>query len=135
MLLSLFTIICCTKSKDSIWLEYKTKDSIPLVLKNVLSLKSDFKIANPDEKYNSTDFIVDSLPDKQLKYVAKNKNTWRLAYTQGGFGKYNIVVECRVEKDSVFDLKYWETLHNFTNNIEFEGLVKQDKIRLKSISN
>ena len=127
----ILTILACTNIKKDVWVEYRTKQFIPVLLKKEISTKGKFVIANPNEKYNSSDNLIDSLPNKKLKFVANSKNLWRLAYTQGGFGKYNVVIQCRIEKDSVFDMKYWETIYNFNNNKEFEDLVINRKAKQK----
>ncbi|WP_339838780.1 hypothetical protein [uncultured Flavobacterium sp.] len=59
------------------WIEYKTKDSIPKLLKLVLDKlnKESFKIANQDEVFNATDVMLnDSIPNKQLRLLATKDN-------------------------------------------------------------
>src|SRR5690606_3924073 len=80
------------------WIVYNTKDSIPKVLNDALLHlhKGNFALANPNERYNATDNIIDSLPRQQLSLISKKGEQWRLTYVQGGFGKYNVFVHCEI---------------------------------------
>jgi hypothetical protein len=59
---------------------------IPRVLKKTIKeyFNSDFRIANPNRRYNSTDVIYPLLPNKQMLFLIKNKNRYALVYERGG---------------------------------------------------
>mgnify|MGYP006201124677 FL=1 len=116
---------------------YYTKDSIPSKLLSVLSnhFKSEFSIANPDEKYNATDMLIDSLPSKQLLFISNEDKNWQMVYQQGGFGKYFVYVECKKVGDSILDVKKGETIQNIGNINNLNKLLLAKEIRLVSINN
>ena len=74
-----------TKS-DKNWTDFNTKDSIPSLLNKTLNEinKGDFDLANPNERFNATDVILDSLPRKKMSLLSKKGNKWRLTYIQVG---------------------------------------------------
>lgn len=137
ILLSAFLLAFCSKNKNALndvkgsWIEFKTKDSIPLPLIKFLSNEVTFKIADPHEKYNATDLLIDSLPNKQLVFIAKNKNEWRMSYIQGGFGKYYVLIQCKIDNDSVYDVKISESLTQIKGNKAVEKLIQENKIKFK----
>jgi len=100
------------------WIVYYTKDSIPKLLNDALVKlhKGNFKLANPDERFNATDNILDSLPRQQLRHISKKGDQWRLTYVQGGFGKYNVYVQCEIKNDSIYNLSAAESLLSLEHN-------------------
>ena len=100
------------------WIVYNTKDSIPKVLNDALLHlhKGNFALANPNESYNATDNIIDSLPRQQLSLISKKGEQWRLTYVQGGFGKYNVFVHCEIKNDSIYNLVAAQSLLPLNNN-------------------
>ena len=118
------------------WIEYKTKDSIPELLNLTLSKlnNGEFKIANPNERFNSTDVIVnDSLPSRQLILIAERGIDWRIIYTQGGIGMHYVISQCKIRSDSIFDLKIAHTLVKYENNDTIDKLLCEQKIKWKDI--
>lgn len=45
------------------------------------------------------------IPTRQLKWLAKRNDNWRLDYEQGGIGTYNVYIERKIKKDSLFKLE------------------------------
>ena len=62
---------------------------------------NDFKLANPNEKFNITDVTVyPDKPHQQLCFLANKKNIWRLVYIQGGIGESNKFYEFEINNDT-----------------------------------
>ena len=133
VLILLLIILCsCNQSnKNNIydnksWVFYHVKDSIPQLLKKNISNTNDLKIANPNEQFNATDNLIDSLPDKQLVFIANNKDKWRLVYIQGGFGKYFVLHECVIKNDSIINLKKVESVQAIRNMGDFDKVIRRN---------
>ena len=135
---------CSQKEKNSIiqntsnskkWSEYKTIDSIPKLLNLVLIQlnNGEFSIANPNENYNATDVVEDSLPMRQLRLLSKRNNKWRIGYVQGGFGKHYYFAQCEIQNDSIFDFKFSDSSEKLENNDTIDELIKEKKIILRDI--
>ena len=140
LLILLFTISCSKKknisnseSDKNHWVEYNTKDSIPKQLREVLITESgDSKIANKNEKFESTDYIEDSsLPRKQLRLLCRKENKWRLTYLQGGIGEYYVYIQCEIKNNKIINLKIAETLLNVEINDSVTELLKKGKIEFE----
>jgi hypothetical protein len=137
--MSIFAIACTNNPKaikSTDWIMYMEKDSIPKnVIKKLSELeKSPFVLANPTDKFNSTDVKDKELPDKRLNFIAVHKNKdYRLSYVQGGFGKYNVLIEFSIQKDSIFNLRKIETLMNLQNMEEIDKNINSGKLKWKSI--
>ena len=119
------------------WTDFNTKDSIPELLNLTLKkvLKNDFVIANPNEEFNKTDVIInDSIPTRQLRLLSRKNNLWRIAYIQGGFGKYYVYAECKIFKDSITDFKISRTNLKLENNDSIDKYIAEKKIELKKIN-
>jgi hypothetical protein len=117
------------------WEVFETRDSIPKSLKRRLAnyLKIDFDISNPNESYNSTDIIDKYVSTRKLIFIAKSNNNWRLAYIQGGFAKYNVLVKCKIENDSLIEMQLSETLLNIQNNDSVNELILKNKLKFKPV--
>ncbi|WP_170863206.1 hypothetical protein, partial [Pseudozobellia thermophila] len=113
------------------WTEFNTTDSIPelltLTLKKVL--KNDFKIANPNQKFNQTDVIIyDSAPTRQLRLLSRKNSLWRIAYVQGGFGKHYVYAECKIKNDSISDFKITQTNLKLETNDSIDKYLSEKKL-------
>jgi|GEM_PF-5307641 len=102
----LFSLSGLNQSVD--WTIYYDKEHIPESLMKVLQVsfsKDKFNIANPDEKFNGTDAILDmTLPFKKLIFLANQDEDWRLLYKQGGFAAAKFLIQCKIsENDSVYN--------------------------------
>lgn len=139
LLIAIFLVASCNNKKKeesaektlAVWTEFSSKDSIPkaFLVKLNTTFHHDFKIANPDERYNATDLINDSLPQTQLQYLAKNGEYWRLSYVQGGFAKYYVYAEGTMSGDTIVDFRIAKSLrplnnYDTINKLLIEGLVK-----------
>ena len=145
LILSIILMSCTEKKNNSRiltqsitenWIEYTTKDSIPELLELTLKEinKNDSKIADFNEKFEKTDVIInDSLPRKQIRLLAQRNENWRLSYIQGGFVKYYVYVECKIENDSIYDFKITESIYELENNDSIDKLIDENKIILKEI--
>lgn len=132
--------LACTNNQKAIsssdWVLNYEKDSIPKSALKVLSKleKSTFVLANPTDKFNSTDVMDKNLPNKRLNFIAVSKNkVYRLSYTQGGFGKYNVLIEFNILKDSVFNVRKIETPMNLTNMEEIDRNIASGNLNWKNI--
>ena len=119
-----------TKS-DKNWTDFNTKDSIPSLLNKTLNgiNKGDFELANPNERFNSTDVILDSLPKQKMSLLSKKGNKWRLTYIQGGFGKYYVYVQCKIKNDSIYDLEIAESILKLDNNDSIDKYLKDKELK------
>ena len=117
------------------WTEYNSKDSIPDILQNALIKVSNdnFELADPNEPFNATDVISDSLPRQKLTLLSSKNNTWRLAYIQGGFGKYNVLIESEIRKDSLVSFKLGESLLRLDNNDSISKYISEKDLVLKTV--
>ena len=117
------------------WTEYNSKNSIPDILQNALIKVSNdnFELADPNEAFNATDVISDSLPRQKLTLLSSKNNTWRLAYIQGGFGKYNVLIESEIQKDSIVNFKIGETLLTLDNNDSISKYLSEKDLVLKRV--
>jgi len=117
------------------WTEYNSKDSIPDILQNALIKVSNdnFELADPNEPFNATDVISDSIPRQKLTLLCSKNNTWRLAYIQGGFGKYNVLIESEIQKDSIVNFKIGETLLTLDNNDSISKYLSEKDLVLKRV--
>ena len=112
------------------WTEFRTKDSIPKLL-NVFLKKinnENFEIANPNERFNSTD-IIDSFPRRQLSLLSKKGNSWRLTFIKGGFGKHYVYTECTIKNDSITDFRIAKSLLNLKNNDSIDKYLLNKKLK------
>lgn len=140
LILILINVSCNREIKNTVtinpeWTTYNSKDSIPKQFFYVLkALNGDEKIANKNEDYEATDNISDeNLPNRQLKLLAKKNNNWRLVYKQGGIGTYYVYIQCKIKKDSLFELKIAKTLLPIENNDSLSKFIKENRIAFKNI--
>lgn len=83
-------------------IEYKV-DRLPDSLKSAfarLAKQPEFKMANPDEKFEATDYISDpELPTRRLIFAGVSKNRYFIHYEHGGRGYHHDVVVFDVNPD------------------------------------
>ncbi len=117
------------------WTEYSSKDSIPDILQNALIKVSNdnFELADPDEPFNATDVFSDSIPRQKLTLLSSRNNTWRLAYIQGGFAKYNVLIESEIQNDSIVSFKLGESLLTLNNNDSISKYKSEKDLILKTV--
>ena len=143
ILILLILLISCSQKEKNInvstadkWIEFKTNESIPKPLYLALSKLDnvDFKIANSNERFNATDLLIDSLPSRQLRLLAKKNDKWRMTYIQGGFGKYYVYIECKIHNDSILDFKIAESLSLIENNDTIDKLLSEHKLKFINVN-
>jgi hypothetical protein len=59
------------------------------------------KIANPNEKFNSTDVIVDDAPQRRLVFTGDWRDCWFVCYEHGGRGYHCHLIMFSVENKKV----------------------------------
>ncbi|CAN5275981.1 hypothetical protein BH23BAC2_BH23BAC2_10680 [soil metagenome] len=123
-----------TNNSEENWTDL-TKDSIPESLNEALINfnKGNFELANPNDRYNATDIIVDSLPRQKLSLLSKKGNKWRLTYVQGGFAKYYVYTQCEIRNDSVYDLKIAKSVLILENNDSIDKYLSEKKLEPKNV--
>lgn len=124
-----------TNNSEENWTDLNTKDSIPESLNEALINfnKGNFELANPNDRYNATDIIVDSLPRQKLSLLSKKGNKWRLTYVQGGFAKYYVYTQCEIRNDSVYDLKIAKSVLILENNDSIDKYLSEKKLEPKNV--
>jgi hypothetical protein len=144
LIIFLLFISCSKKEKDNVnssiientkWRLYNSKDSIPKQLNEFLFvINGETKIANPNEEFEVTDNIVnDTLPTRQLQLLARKNNEWRMTYIQGGFGKSYIYLQCKIQNDSIINLKKGYSFKSSDNNDSIEKYLKERKLNIRDI--
>ena len=83
------------QSASSAKIVRSTKDIPATVMQACTSIayQGDFRMANPGEKFEATDFILDdTLPQRRLIWVARVPHYYLLHYEHGGIGLHQHVV-------------------------------------------
>jgi len=97
----------------------KEKSFIEPCILNFLSTleKSKFLIANPNEPYNATDVVDETLPNRQLIMVYKGKKSCIIEYAHGGIGFHYHIAWFELENNTVVD--FWVcNLVNIIDNVD-----------------
>lgn len=102
------------------------KQDIPKQLIDILSQWRNevFTIANPNENYNSTDAVNDSLPDRQLISIFRNNESVFIHYNHGGIGHHKHMIWCRIINKNITDIWICNSYQTITS---FEKLKKEIK--------
>ena len=120
-------------TETAIWKVYRTKDSIPKIFYHAYfeSRGKEFLIANPSEEWQKTDVILrDSIPTRQLKFIANKGNDWRISYEEGGFGRSKILAEFQIFGDTLKNYRGTYTNLNIDNNDSVESHLKHRRLVL-----
>lgn len=117
-------------SHNESWVVLDDKDSVPQLLRNTYfsMFGVELDLANPGEPFNATDNLIDSLPTKQLTLLAHNGPEWRLAFRQGGFTTQYVLIQCKIEGDSVLSFQVGRTHAVLANLDSIDMLVHQGKL-------
>ena len=88
-------------------IEKKTIKYIPNFIKTFLdSLTSDnFSIANPGENWQSSDLVIEELPNRELIYLGIGGNITLLAYYSGGLGVSEHILIFKYKNKHIID--FW----------------------------
>jgi len=92
----------------------KDKSAIPKGVIQILQKWSGEAIsfANPNEEYNETDIVDNTLPSRQLISVYSNRSFLFVLYNHGGFGFHRHIIWCKLRKNEITDL--WICNYNDT---------------------
>ncbi len=104
------------------------KAKIPEIILNFLnSLSNDFSIANPNEKWNATDVIIDKdLPRRKLIYFGEGKNIALMSYYSGGIGKSTKILIFEFDNEKIIDFWSGNVLVDFDNKNEILEFLKNN---------
>lgn len=133
LIVSYFFLSCSNvTSKEKEWIFFYTKDSIPKELNHKLQqYYGNFEIADFNQRFSSTDLLLDSLPTRKIEMLARKENHWRMIYVQGGFAKYYVLIDCHIDSNSISDFRTAETVINIKNNDSIDNLLKTNKLKFK----
>ena len=132
LLLVACLLINCSKGtpKEKKWTVFNTKDSIPEKLNlKLIEFYGNFEIADFNQRFNSSDFLFDSLPTRRITMLARKDYHWRMTYVQGGFAKYYVIIDCHIKGDSISEFRTAETRININNNDSIDVLIKNKELR------
>ena len=108
----------------------KIKD-IPPFIKTILNrlTKDNFSIANPGEKWQATDVILEELPARQLIYLGIGDNITLLTYYTGGVGKSEHILIFKYQNKQITDFWCGNVLKNLKTKTEIINFLRinQDK--------
>ena len=116
---------------SEVWKVFKTKDSIPKHLYHAFTKINgeEFKIADPDEEWQKTDVIwSDSIPTRQLIFIANKGVDWRISYIQGGFAKHYVFAQFQIFGDTLKNLKGTTTNLKIGSNDSVNVFIKNKKL-------
>lgn len=124
-----------TDQSEEHWTGYTTKDSIPNLFNEALINLNmgNFKLADPNERFNANDIINDSLPRQKLSLLSNSGNKWRLTYIQGGFGKYYVYAQCEIRNDSIYNFQVAESVLILENNDSIDKYISENKLKPKNV--
>jgi hypothetical protein len=98
------------------------KKDIPRFIKKELDcLSNGFSLANPGQPFQATDVIKGKRPNRQLTFLAKNKNMLVLTYTLGGFSASRRVLFIIFEGKQIIDLWTGNCYYGFDTK---EGIIE-----------
>ena len=134
-------LFSCKRENNSLgnsnnWEIYKNVKYFPIPIKDFLeaSYGNDFKLANPNEKFNITDVTVyPDKPHQQLCFLANKKNIWRLVYIQGGIGESNQFYEFEINNDTISKIKKGWSFENIKTNDSLDFYMKKETSILKKL--
>jgi len=101
------------------------KESIdPCILKFLSKLyKKTFQIANPDQPYNATDNVDETLPNRQLRLLFKTKNVCFIEYAHGGIGFHYHIAWFELKNNKVTDFWICNSAKEVKNIRELKKLI------------
>ena len=88
-----------------------------------------FSIANPGENWQSTDVIIEELPNRQLIYLGVGENLIVLAYYSGGIGESEHILVFRYHDKDIIDFWCGNVLKDVKTKIEILKLLKENKLK------
>ena len=109
-------------------------DSIPESFNMAFAkLTGEYKLADPNQPYNSTDIVVKQLPRKRLLFYGKSDNYNFIVYEQGGRGKHNRII--LFQRDSINYRPIWgasfiDSVSNLTTMVKLITSQKVEDVKL-----
>lgn len=94
--------------KDLDWKILNDKNKIPEQISDYFKAAENktLYIANPDEKFNITDNVMNpDLPFRQLRLLEHKNHIWRMVYIQGGIGNSYQFYEFKIQADTISEIK------------------------------
>lgn len=112
--------------RNNSFLISKDKDSIdPSILKFLTKLyKKTFQLANPDQPYNATDDVDETLPNRQLRLLFKTKNACFMEYAHGGIGFHYHIAWFELKNNKVTDFWISNSNREVKNIMELKKFIK-----------
>lgn len=104
------------------------KNKIPKIILNFLkSTVDEFSIANPDEKWNARDIVIDKkIPRRKLIYFGEGKNMLLMTYNVGGIGKSTKILIFKFNKEKIEDFCSGTVLVDLKNKEEIIKYINQN---------
>lgn len=104
------------------------KNKIPKFILNFLkSTVDEFSIANPDEKWNARDIVIDKkIPRIKLIYFGEGKNMLLMTYNVGGIGKSTKILIFKFNKEKIEDFWSGTVLVDLKNKEEIIKYINQN---------
>lgn len=104
------------------------KNKIPKFISNFLkSTVDEFSIANPDEKWNASDIVIDKkIPRRKLIYFGEGKNMVLMTYNVGGIGKSTKILIFKFNKEKIEDFWSGTVLVDLKNKEEIIKYINQN---------
>ena len=110
----------------------KNSNSIdPCILRFLNKItKSTFKIANPDQPYNATDEVDESLPNRQLRILFKSKYACFIEYAHGGIGFHYHIAWFELKNNKVTDFWICDSFKQLNNIGELKKFINSFERRI-----
>jgi hypothetical protein len=89
---------------DSFKITNNKKDIPKFIKKQLDCYVHGFRIANPDQPYNSTDVIIRNLPGRQLTFLAKSDDLFVMQYDMGGIVRSSHLLLVKYHGSKIVDL-------------------------------
>lgn len=119
------------------WTIYNDKNKLPVEIKEFLNSYNhrEFEIANPNEKFNTTDVMqYKNAPFRQLRLLENKNDIWRMVYVQGGIGKSTHFFEFEIQGDTISNIKKGYSFENIETNDSLEYYIKKGKVNFEKIN-
>jgi hypothetical protein len=112
-------------SNDSFIISTDKKSIDPSILNFLTKLnKKTFQLANPDQSYNATDNVDESLPNRQLRLLFKAKNACFIEYAHGGIGFHYHIAWFELKNNKVTDFWICNSNREVKNILELKKFIK-----------
>ena len=111
-------------SNDSFIISTDKKSIDPSILNFLTKLnKKTFQLANPDQPYNATDNVDESLPNRQLRLLFKSKNACFMEYAHGGIGFHYHTAWFEMKNNRVTDFWICNSFKQYNNIQELRKFI------------